>query len=109
MTTSEKVFTAGTANVTVGPTVGTTVTEAVAMPTWFTGVIKWFDQVRRYGFIVDDEDGGDIFLPWTVLQESEIPERAAKIGTKVRYRCVPPERAGKNPRATHVVIVQKAK
>ncbi len=75
---------------------------------WDTGTIKWFDITRRYGFITT-EDGDEVFLPWTVLQESNIPERAMKIGTPIRYRCTPPEGPGRRPRATQVVLMTKAR
>lgn len=74
---------------------------------WDNGRIKWFDRVRRFGFIITDEDGSEVFLPWTSLQESNIPEHAMKIGTPVRYRCVPPDRMGGNPKATHVMLLTK--
>lgn len=74
---------------------------------WDTGKIKWFDQTRRYGFITADESGIEIFLPWTILQESNIPERLARIGAPVRFRCDPPEAPGKRPRATHVVLISR--
>lgn len=73
---------------------------------WDMGKVKWFDQTRRYGFITSD-DGIEIFLPWTVLQESNIPEKLARIGTPVRFRCDPPEAPGKRPRATHVILINR--
>ena len=74
---------------------------------WDTGTIKWFDQTRRYGFITADENTIEIFLPWTILQESNIPEKLARIGTPVRFRCDPPEAPGKRPRATHVILIKR--
>ena len=71
---------------------------------WDTGVIKWFDQKRRWGFIVPDENGPDVFLPWTVLQECAIRERDASPGVAVRFRWVPADRPGHRPKATHLML-----
>ena len=74
---------------------------------WETGVCKWFDGVRRFGFITPDDGEAEIFLPWTTLQESNIPERAMRIGVPVRYRCTAPEGPGRRPRATHVALMTR--
>lgn len=79
--------------------------DSRAQDEWAHGHIKWFDQVRRFGFVID-EDGRDVFLPWTALQNCEIPERQARIGAAVRFKSEPPERPGKNPRVTHIEIVR---
>ena len=74
---------------------------------WDTGKIKWFDQTRRYGFITADDADVEIYLHWTILQESNIPERLARIGAAVQYRCSPPEAIGKRPVATHVKLLNR--
>lgn len=74
--------------------------------TWETGVVKWFDPVRRWGFIKPDENGPDVFLPWTVLRSCAIPEKHAQPGVAVRFRWVPASRPGHRPAATHIVIVR---
>ena len=33
------------------------------------GVVKWFDAVRGYGFVVPDDDGGDVLVHFTVVRE----------------------------------------
>lgn len=73
---------------------------------WDTGVIKQFDDKRRFGFIIPDEGDLDIFFPWTVLKSSGIPEREAQEGIRVRYKCIPPDGPGRRPKATHIVIVK---
>ena len=83
--------------------------NAEQVDVWDTGVCKWFDPVRRYGFIISDGGEQEIFLNWTCLQESNIPEKAMRIGTPVRYRCTPPEGPGRRPRATHVSLMTKAR
>jgi cold shock CspA family protein len=32
-----------------------------------TGVLKWFDPARQYGFVVCDDDGRDLFFPESEL------------------------------------------
>lgn len=46
------------------------------------GTIKWFDQVKGYGFITNDEGGGDVLLHSTCLKQtgqSFVPEGATVI------------------------------
>ena len=35
-----------------------------------SGVVKWFDPVKGYGFVIPDDDGPDILLHMTVLKAS---------------------------------------
>ena len=44
-----------------------------------TGVVKWFDVVRGYGFIVADDGGGDVLIHFSVLRDvnrRSLPEGA---------------------------------
>jgi CspA family cold shock protein len=34
-----------------------------------TGVVKWFDATRGFGFVVADEDGGDVLIHFSILRE----------------------------------------
>jgi len=52
-----------------------------------SGVVKWFDAVKGYGFIVPDDDGGDILLHFSVLKEvgrRSVPEGASVISRVVK-------------------------
>jgi len=52
-----------------------------------SGVIKWFDAVKGYGFIVPDDDGGDILLHFSVLKEvgrRSVPEGASVVSKVVK-------------------------
>jgi CspA family cold shock protein len=55
----------------------------------YSGVVKWFDVTRGFGFLVaDDESAGDILIHFTVLQEHgrrSLPEGA-------RVECVAVQR-----------------
>src|SRR6476620_5130699 len=44
-----------------------------------TGIVKWFDATRGFGFIVSDEAEGDILIHFSVLKEHDrrsLPEGA---------------------------------
>jgi len=50
------------------------------------GVVKWFDAVKGYGFIVPEDGGGDILLHFSVLRE--VGRRTIPEGTTVNCRAV---------------------
>lgn len=45
------------------------------------GVIKWFDAVKGYGFIIPEDDEGDVLLHFSVLRE--VGRRSVPEGTTV--------------------------
>lgn len=73
---------------------------------WDVGEIKWFDPVRRFGFILLD-DGSEVFFPWLSLLRSGIPERQALPGVRVRFKVAPPDRPNGRPRAERIEIERK--
>jgi CspA family cold shock protein len=46
-----------------------------------TGKIKWFDAVKGYGFVVPDDDSGDVLLHFSVLRD--VGRRSVPEGTTV--------------------------
>ena len=44
-------------------------TANVPAPLVKNGVVKWFDATRGFGFIVTDDEGGDILLHFSVLRD----------------------------------------
>jgi cold shock CspA family protein len=77
---------------------------------WETGTVKWFDRVRRFGFVFFDEaDSGEneAFLRWTVLQESNIAETSLRQGTKVRFTWKPSVNAGGRPEVVRIALVDR--
>lgn len=52
---------------------------APADGTRHTGVVKWFDVTRGFGFLVDDDQAGDVLIHFSVLQphgRRSLPEGA---------------------------------
>ncbi len=47
------------------------------------GTVKWFSVAKKYGFIVPDEGGKDVFLHLSALVEAKIPY--LDDGTKVTF------------------------
>lgn len=63
--------------------------------TWKNGSIKWFDAQRRYGFVIPDEGGSEVFLYWRELRKARIPESGTLEGRRVRYTARPADKPGK--------------
>ena len=54
-------------------------TTATAGESRHAGTVKWFDVTRGFGFLVDDDQGGDILIHFSVLQphgRRSLPEGA---------------------------------
>lgn len=55
--------------------------------TRYTGRLKFFDEVKNFGFIIMDNDGGDIFVHYDDLSKANLPKeflRTAKKGNIIR-------------------------
>jgi glycerol-3-phosphate cytidylyltransferase-like family protein len=55
--------------------------------TRYTGRLKFFDEVKNFGFIIMDNDGGDIFVHFDDLSKANLPKeflRTAKKGNIIR-------------------------
>jgi len=50
------------------------------------GVVKWFDAVKGYGFVIPEDGGGDILLHFSVLRE--VGRRSVPEGTTVTCEAV---------------------
>ena len=49
------------------------------------GTVKWFNNVRGWGFIVDEDTGEDIFVHYTSMTLHSEKYRTLQTGDKVEY------------------------
>lgn len=62
------------------------------------GTVKWFNEKKGFGFIVDPENGGDVFVHYSVIESDGY--RTLKDGDAVEYEI---ETDQKGSRAKKVV------
>ncbi|HHE65267.1 MAG TPA: cold-shock protein [Bacteroidetes bacterium] len=55
-----------------------------------TGTVKWFNDIKGWGFIIPDEGGEDIFVHYSEIKQEGF--KTLKEGQKVKYDLKP----GKN-------------
>lgn len=67
-----------------------------------SGVIKWFDNKKGFGFIVGEEDGRDIFVHYSSIEGDGF--RSLKDGEHVEYELV---QSDKGPQAAKVRRVEQ--
>jgi CspA family cold shock protein len=67
-----------------------------------TGVVKWFDDAKGYGFI-EQEDGEDVFVHYTAIAGEGY--RSLTEGSEVQFET---EDSPKGPRAIDVVVIKAA-
>ena len=58
--------------------------EKAIMP---TGVVKWFNPSKGFGFIVPDEGGNDVFVHISAVESAGL--HSLNEGQKVEYELVP--------------------
>lgn len=66
-----------------------------------TGITKWFNQDRGYGFLKMPDDGLDVFVHANQLRKSGI-DRILKDGEKVRFKT---QKGEKGPFAVDISLV----
>ncbi len=66
-----------------------------------TGIVKWFDDEKGYGYIDCDHDGGEVFVHYSALlcEESEC---SLEEGNKVKFTIVS---GPKGPQAQDVIVL----
>jgi CspA family cold shock protein len=70
-----------------------------------TGTVKWFNDVRGYGFIERDGGGRDLFVHFTAI-EAEVDHRTLKEGQRVEFEAEEGS-PGKKPRAARVRVIEQ--
>ncbi|WP_377848749.1 cold-shock protein [Bosea sp. UC22_33] len=58
-----------------------------------SGVVKWFNETKGYGFITPDGGGNDVFVHVSAVERAGL--RGLNEGQKVSYELVADKRSGK--------------
>jgi cold shock protein len=66
-----------------------------------TGVVKFFNAERGYGFIKPDDNGRDVFVHITSVEKAGL--QSLTEGQHVTFE-VEPDKKGKGPKAVNLVI-----
>ena len=66
-----------------------------------TGVVKFFNADKGYGFIKPDDGTGDIFVHVTAVEQAGL--RALNEGQKIAYE-IEPDKKGKGPKAVNIRV-----
>jgi len=66
-----------------------------------TGVVKFFNQTKGYGFIKPDDGGTDVFVHVSAVERSEVGALAE--GMRISFDTQPDKR-GKGPKAIDLKI-----
>ena len=66
-----------------------------------TGVVKFFNGERGYGFVKPDDGGRDVFVHITAVEQAGL--KSLNEGQKISFD-VEPDKKGKGPKAVNLVI-----
>jgi CspA family cold shock protein len=66
-----------------------------------TGVVKFFNGERGYGFIKPDDGGRDVFVHITAVEQAGL--KSLNEGQKISFD-VEPDKKGKGPKAVNLVV-----
>ena len=66
-----------------------------------TGIVKFFNTTRGFGFIAPDDGGKDVFVHITAVQSAGLPGLAD--GQRVSFETEPDKR-GKGPKAVNLQL-----
>ena len=69
-----------------------------------SGTVKFFNQSRGYGFITPDDDGNDVFVHVSAVEQSGIPPLDG--GMRISFETEPDER-GKGPKAINLQVLEE--
>ena len=65
-----------------------------------TGIVKFFDTERGYGFVKPDDGGRDVFVHITAVEQAT---KSLNEGQRISFD-VEPDKKGKGPKAVDLVI-----
>lgn len=66
-----------------------------------SGIVKFFNGERGYGFIKPDDGGRDVFVHITAVERAGLSE--LKEGERISFE-IEPDKKGKGPKAVNLVI-----
>jgi CspA family cold shock protein len=66
-----------------------------------TGVVKFFNGERGYGFVKPDDGGRDVFVHITAVEQAGL--KSLNEGQKINFD-VEPDKKGKGPKAVNLVV-----
>lgn len=66
-----------------------------------TGTVKFFNDIKGYGFIIPDEGGNDIFVHISAVQRSGLASLVN--GIRVSF-ATEPDKRGKGPKAIDIKV-----
>ena len=66
-----------------------------------TGVVKFFNGERGYGFIQPDDGGRDVFVHITAVEQAGL--KSLNEGQRISFD-VEPDKKGKGPKAVNLVV-----
>jgi CspA family cold shock protein len=70
-------------------------------PMAMTGMVKFFNGERGYGFIKPDDGGRDVFVHITAVERAGL--KALNEGQRITFE-VEPDKKGKGPKAVNLVL-----
>ena len=70
-------------------------------PMAMSGVVKFFNGERGYGFIKPDDGGRDVFVHITAVEQAGM--KSLNEGQRIQFE-VEPDKKGKGPKAVNLVI-----
>jgi CspA family cold shock protein len=71
------------------------------LPMAQTGVVKFFNGERGYGFIKPDDGGRDVFVHITAVEQAGL--KGLNEGQRISFD-VEPDKKGKGPKAVNLVV-----